>query len=892
MRLKDLLGVVNDKNKDIQERLLMLVTLIAIVALIAVFIGGLFVGETVGGEIVIGLAIVVFGLIIYFSARHNKLRTGANISSLMIVFLVIPFTFFTSGGIYGGAPLWIILCAVFITMTTKGRVRFFLWISETIVTAACYFIGYHHPEYISAHSAKTAYMDSLMSVVVVGSMISMMIGFSIRAYRAENLQGEKQRKEIDELNRAQNQFFSNMSHEIRTPINSIIGLNEMILREDNISKEVAENARNIQSASHLLLHIINDILDMSKIESGNIEIRPVEYSMEELLSDVIGMIEIRASEKDLSLLVSVDPNLPSELYGDEVKIKQILINILTNAVKYTKEGSVSLSIQFEKREGNELLVIFSVADTGIGIKKENIPYLFSAFRRMDTDQNRNIEGTGLGLAIVKEFTELMDGSVKVNSVYMQGSTFVVEIPQHSVSAKVIGNFNMHNIRSKNNVQYRKSFEAPEAKILVVDDNAMNLMVAKKLLKGCGAVIDTANDGEEALQKTMAQKYDLIFMDHLMPEMDGIECFHRIREQIGGHCNDTKVCILTANSGSDKQAVYMKEGFDGYLLKPVNSAKLEEEVIRLLPSELVHILDSDIILSENEQFINRNHQKKLPVIITADSICDLPDSLLKQNGISTLPYHVRTERGVFLDGIETEAKELIAFMKENSGFVRSEAPEVEEYELFFSENLKRANNIIHITMAKDVSSGYSRALEAAGAFDNVTVIDSGHLSSSMGIMILEAARMVQDGQPVERVAVELIEMRSKLHTSFIVEDTSYLARAGRINPFISRLTNAFMLHPMPVLFLRDSKLKVGRICFGTRESARKKYIYSALNTTHPIDKSMLFITSAGLSTQELKQIEKEVSKIVSFDKILFQKASSAINVNCGPGSFGLLFKTVM
>ena len=890
MRLKNLLGIVNDKKRDIQERLLLLTALIALIALFAVFVGGFFVGENLGGQIVIGAAIIVFAFIIYLSARFNRLRLGADICAFIIVFLVIPFTFFSSGGIVGGAPVWIILCALFITMTTQGRVRYVLWTLEVLVTTVCYYLAYQYPDLVSSHTLKTGYLDSLMSVAVVGSMSSMMIGFSIRIYREENRRSEAQRREIDELNRAQSQFFSSMSHEIRTPVNSIIGLNEMILRED-ISEEVAQDARNIQAASRLLLHLINDILDMSSIESGKMEITPVTYNAQTMLSDIIAMIGIRAKEKDLSLLVNIDQNLPAQLYGDEVKIKQILINVLTNAVKYTEKGSVSLSVQCEKGEGNRVIVTYSIADTGIGIKKDNIPYLFSAFKRVDTERNRYIEGTGLGLAIVKELLSLMGGSVKVNSVYMQGSTFVIDIPQESVSDQVIGSFDMQDIKDNNSMRYQKRFEAPEAKILVVDDNEMNLLVVKKLLRDSLALVDTADSGEEALKKTLANRYDLIFMDHLMSGMNGIETFHRIREQVGGLCHDTRVCILTANAGSENRTLYLREGFDGYLLKPVSGAELEGEVIRLLPGELTHILDADASPSSVDFTLNRSARKKKTLLITADSVCDLPEALIRSNGIELLPYHVRTENGLFLDGIETETREIVSYLEENAGDIRSESPQVSEYEAFFSERLKGANNIIHITMAKGVSVGYDRAVEAAQAFDNVTVIDSGHLSSGMGLMVLEAARMAQDDQPRERIIKRLSELRESVHTSFIVENTDYLARAGRIDLTVSRLTKAFMLKPMPVLALKDSRMRVIRLCFGTGRAARSKYISGAFNLNRPIDTSLLFITSAGLSGAELKEIEREVRQIVSFEEIIFIKASSAISVNCGPGSFGLLFKTI-
>ncbi|MBQ7564188.1 MAG: DegV family EDD domain-containing protein [Lachnospiraceae bacterium] len=891
MFFRKVLDTIADTKRDIQERLLLLISLIALVALFTVFVGGLFLGENAASEIVIGIGFLVFLLIIYFSVRYNRLRLGAAVSALVIIFAVLPLTFFTSGGVFGGSPVWIVLCAVIIAMTNQGRRKYILFALGGAVVLACYFLSYRFPGLLTQHSYEAGYQDSLMSVIVVSIMVCLMFEFSLRVYRAESRRSEEQRIEIDKLNQAQNQFFSSMSHEIRTPISSIIGLNEMILRED-VSDEVREDALNIQSASRLLLHIINDILDMSKLESGKMEIERVPYQLEQMLSDIVGMIWIRAKEKGLEFHVDVDPTLPSELYGDEIKIKQVLINLLTNAVKYTNDGSVTLSVQAEKREEGKILVTYTVSDTGIGIRKENIPHLFDAFKRVDTERNRYVEGTGLGLLIVKQFTELMGGEVKVNSVYMQGSSFVVQIPQEIRSEVSIGNLDLENRhRQLDRNRYRQSFEAPSAKILVVDDNSVNLMVVKKLLRDTRAQIDTAESGEICLQKTVSAHYDLILMDHLMPQMDGIECLHRIRDQVGGRCKDTRVCVLTANAGSEKQAMYLREGFDGYLLKPVNGEQLEEEAIRLLPKELVHILRENGQTPLEEKVVRGRHARRIPILITTDSVCDLPKELVKKRGLAILPYHVNTPRGKFLDGIETESRELITYMKENIGDVRSQAPVLEEYEAFFAKQLQRASNIIHIAMASRVSTGFETATEAAGTFDNVTVVDSGHLSSSMGMMVLEAVRLAEAEKPVEEIVKELNELKERIHTSFIVEDTEYLTRTGHMNPVIGRLTQAFMLHPMPVLTLRKSRMGLGRICFGTKESAWKKYISSALSTTRPVDTKLLFITSAGLTQAELRQIEKEVRKIVTFEQVIFQKASSAISVNCGPGSFGLLFKTV-
>ena len=339
----------------------------------------------------------------------------------------------------------------------------------------------------------------------------------------------------------------------------------------------------------MLLTLINDILDLSKIKSGKMDIVNVSYETGELFSEIVNMIWIKAKEKGLEFKLNVDSSIPSMLCGDEVRIKQVLINLLNNAVKYTSEGSVTLSIRCERLTLNRVRVWYSVEDTGQGVKKENIPYIFNAFKRVEEEKNRHIEGTGLGLSIVQQMVELMGGEIKVNSVYTKGSKFVVMLEQDIIDDQELGTFTLSSRKkSHRGEQYRQSFEAPDAHILVVDDNEMNLMVVRKLLSETKIQIDTVLSGAECLRMTQNLHYDAILMDHLMPEMDGITCFHALRTQPGGLCQDVPVIALTANAGSGNQLLYRKEGFDGYLAKPVSGALLEAAVLSILPKELVNV----------------------------------------------------------------------------------------------------------------------------------------------------------------------------------------------------------------------------------------------------------------------------------------------------------------
>ncbi len=740
---------------------------------------------------------------------------------------------------------------------------------------------------ITAPAPKTLV---LAVILVLRMFFALYLYFLQFTLRVRSITYEEQQKEISDLNNAQNRFFSSMSHEIRTPINTIIGLNEMILRE-KVSDEVAEDAANIRAASNMLLHLINDILDMSKISSGQMKLTEVNYRPGDMLSEIVGMLWLRAKEKGLDFHVEVAPDIPSELYADEVRIKQILINVLNNAIKYTKTGSVTLSIQCNGINDNKADIVYSVKDTGQGIKKENIPYLFTAFRRVDEEENRHIEGTGLGLSIVKELTELMGGTVSVNSVYTQGSTFVIEIPQTITDASAIGDLNLED-KHKSNMSgtYRCRFEAPAARVLAVDDNESNLLVIKKLLRDTKVTVDTAGSGEKALEKTLDQTYDVIFMDHLMPEMDGIECFKKIRNQVGGSSKQAKVIALTANAGSDMRKLYADEGFDGYIVKPINTLELEAELMRLLPSDKVQIMGSDENILASSMSWLTDHKKKKVIAITTESTADIPKDLLEKYNIAVLPHKVETREGIFADGDEIDSEGLLDYMKDHD-YVRTHAPSAKEHEDFFAKSLQGANNIIHLAISTRVNhSGHESAAEAAAAFDNVAIFDTRHLSSGQGILTLEACRLAAEGKSVGEILNTLTYMRPYVHTNFIVDNLDYLARSGQVKSRIATVFKAIMIHP--VINMRNGRMSTRQFYFGTKTHAWDRYISSCLSNASNIDKSILFITYVGLSKKELDYIKEQVEKKVHFENVYVQKASPTIAVNSGPGTFGLLYKKKM
>ena len=392
---------------------------------------------------------------------------------------------------------------------------------------------------------------------------------------------------INAANEAKSTFLSNMSHEIRTPINAVLGLDEMILRGSH-EQEIKNYAREIQSSGKSLLSIVNDILDFSKIEAGKMEILPFEYDLSSTVNDLVNMIASRAEKKGLELKMNVDPTVPHCLFGDETRIKQCVLNLLTNAVKYTEQGSVTMNITFEKIDEERIKLKLQVLDTGIGIKEEDLKKLFSPFERIEENRNRTIEGTGLGMSIVKSLLAAMGTQLDVKSVYGQGSDFSFTVEQKVVDWEPMGDYDVMKLRALEQAggEYHESFQAPEAQILVIDDTPMNITVFCGLLHSTRIKIDKATSGMEALEMAHDKKYDMLFVDHRMPKMDGVEMIKILRADESS-VNQHSICIaLTANALSGAKEMYLSVGFDGYLSKPVDGLKLEAVLSQMLPAEKV------------------------------------------------------------------------------------------------------------------------------------------------------------------------------------------------------------------------------------------------------------------------------------------------------------------
>ena len=412
------------------------------------------------------------------------------------------------------------------------------------------------------------------------------IGILSRSLQTMSNSLKSQIEIADEANRSKSIFLANMSHEIRTPINAILGFDEMILRETG-EETVRTYAVNIKNSGRTLITLINEILDLSKIESGKMEIIPVEYDTVLLINDMLDMVEFRAGEKGLKVNCDIDSRIPLRLFGDDIRIKEVLTNLLTNAVKYTSEGSITLTINMVSYDTSNVRLHFSVRDTGMGIKEEDREHLWDMFGRLDMAQNRSVEGTGLGLPITRKYIELMGGTLNIDSSYGHGSDFYFDLEQGIRNDTPIGDFEKarHSVHEKVEV-YSEGFEAPDADVLIVDDIDLNLAVFKGLLKNSGMRIDTATSGQEAIDKMHKKEYDIVFMDHMMPGMDGVEALERIRTDADILSKNVPVIALTANAISGAGQMYMEAGFAGYLSKPIDTDVLEKQLLEFIPQEKI------------------------------------------------------------------------------------------------------------------------------------------------------------------------------------------------------------------------------------------------------------------------------------------------------------------
>ena len=612
---------------------------------------------------VIVVSIIIDGVCIYMANFRNYLKNSTIAVCFAVAIGLFPVMFFVTGGINSGMVCWFSMGIIFIFMLLDGMDFVFMLLTDFAIVAGCYAISYYHPEYVvNLESRQSVFFDVVQSLMICSFATGAIIKFQRHIYDKlykqaainnddlleKTLQAKKAEKQAQTATEAKSNFLANMSHEIRTPINTIMGMDEMILRETS-EKVVEEYALDIKTASQNLLSLINDILDITKIESGKMGIVKGEYAFMSLMHDVLNNITLRAREKDLELKLNIASNIPCNMLGDDIRIKQVLTNIITNAVKYTQEGYIEITVTCEKSFGQYVDLTFKVKDTGIGIKPEDIKRMFESFERLEVNRNRNIEGAGLGMTITQNLLKMMGSNLEVESTYGEGSTFYFTLTQEVVNDEPIGDFEQKLKQLTANYEYSTSFEAPNATFLIVDDNTMNRKVFVALLKDSRVKIKEAASGAECLQLIKQQHFDMIFLDHMMPGMDGVETFKAMATLEGNKCLGTPVIALTANAIAGAKDRYLTMGFHGFLSKPVVPAQLEKMIRDFLPQSLLEYHEPD---AKDEARKNRTKKIELPDIEGIDwdyALLHFPDS--------NMVYQTAID---FYDSIGFERDELLRY----------------------------------------------------------------------------------------------------------------------------------------------------------------------------------------------------------------------------------------
>ncbi len=882
--LKKLYYKMFGQELALQERVF---RVILIVGGVACAVGGVE-SRVLLGEYNLPLIILACAMLVALVAtfKYRKVDFAASLLGFFLLIIVFPEMFFWSGGVNGGATLWLVLGFVYVFLMFRGKRLIFFLVLTILADVATYVQGYRSPEVISNFATEAdIYKDSLFSVIMVGMVAGLILKFQSRTFERERAITLRQKEELEKVNHSKNAFFANMSHEIRTPIHSIIGWNEMILREAP-EGEIPEYAENVQNASEMLLNLVNDIMDLSQLEVKKMEIVSAEYNVKKVIQDLVNMIQIRVQEKNLELRVDVDANTPSILFGDEKRMKQIILNLLTNAVKYTENGFVSLSVSAERVGGKAELRI-SVADSGIGIRKEDVESLYDVFRRVDTQKNMQVEGSGLGLAIVKQMLDLMGGEITVDSIYTKGSVFTVTVTQPILDDSPVGEVDFQaSAKLHSGRTYQHSFEAPEARILVVDDYMMNAWIISKLLSSTKVQVDLAYSGAECLERTKQKYYHVILMDHQMPGMDGVETLKELRKQENGLCRDSNVLLVTASSMGEAKAVYQGNRFDGFLEKPIQGNKLERELIRLLPEEIIEYQAVQDERGNGEAIKKLSRKKKKQIMITTDSVADLPEQLTEKYDIKVAHLYIKTDKGRYEDDLEIDSDSLALYLLDSNNSAVPDSISMEEYEEFFAEALMEADEIIHITVAQGVGVSYPTAVAAAQGFDHVHLVDSEQISGGQGLLVLYAADLAMRGYDVDEILPKLEKMKNNIEFCFILPSLQTFHQNGRIGYGLMRACEMLNLHL--VMKVKNKRISIAGIRMGNINMARRKFLRSALRSKRTIHDKVVYFTYVGCNVKQLNAMRLELTKYISFKEVIMQKASGSIACNGGMGTVGVAY----
>ena len=836
------------------------------------------------------MVILLVSLIIghILSSNLNRTDLAAIVIGVVAIYVVFPLMYFNNGGIMGGAPVWFVLGIFYIIGIFDGIKMYLFLILAIMADIAVYLIGYKYPKLIiPIESNFLAVLDSLFAIVFVGIFLGMIMKFQLKSYSKAREIAIYQKNETEKISASRSKLFANMSHEIRTPINTIIGLDEMILRDDTISDEVAENAAVIQNAGIMLLSLVNDILDFSQIENKKMRIYDVSYNTQEMFSELISVIRNRIESKGLAFYVNIEHTLPSVLCGDPKRIKQVLLNILVNAAKYTKEGSVTLTANSEIISDKRCKITVSVADTGIGIKKEVIDRIFDSFSRADGSEINRIEGTGLGLSICKQLMDLMGGEITVDSIYTKGSVFSIVLEQDIIDGSPIGNIDFLAKKEGEHTKFRHLFEAPDVRVLVVDDNDASRMVTVKLLRGTKVQIDEANSALEALNLTCQRYYNIILLDYMMPEINGVEALQKIKQQENGLCRGSQVLLMTAEGERNVINDIMQEGFDGYIEKPLEGNRLEASIMSHIPNEfLEYCIDTHYV---SEKSLAGDMQEKADVlkkklIITTDCVCDIPIEEAKSMSVKQVYQYINTPGGRFKDTVEIGIDNISDMILNDRKKISVSAVSVEDYEDFFATRLTEAKEIIHISVAMNLGKSYYNASNAAKCFGSVNVVNSGQLSCGMRIVLKYAAQKLSEGADAKEVITMINSIQGRIKAEFLLDSIEPFYENGFVGKRKKIIFEALNLHP--ILVVKRSSLHIRSFMVGDFDKARVRFVKRTVKKLKGRQISDINISHSGIPVKEQELIAAIIEKNVNCDDFVIEKSSVTNACISGPGTIGI------